>query len=306
MSARNVHYVHVGDAPLDIGPHVFPIEKYVLMPRALREELGVPDERMHGPERLARDDLTRVHGASYVEDLEYARVSPATARSELPVERAVIDGFVTMAGGTLAAARLALEHGIGFHVGGGFHHAFADHAEGFCYVNDVAVAIARLRSEGRVGPVAVVDVDVHQGNGTAHMLAGDPDSFTYSIHQQNNYPIKERSDLDRGLGDGVGDEDYLRFLGDDLDALDARIRPELVFYLAGVDPYRFDQLGGLALTREGLEARDRLVLERYTGRGVPVAVVLAGGYARSPEETTALHLGTARAAEGAAQAGRAS
>ncbi len=297
VSTRSVQYVHVGDAPLDIGPHVFPIEKYALMPRALREELGVPPERLHGPEALAREDLARVHTAPYVDDLENARVTPATAMSELPVERALIDGFVTMAGGTLTAARLALEHGIGFHVGGGFHHAFADHAEGFCYVNDVAIAIARLRAEQLIGPVALVDVDVHQGNGSAAMLGADADSFTYSIHQEMNYPIKEKSDLDRGLADGVGDEEYLRCLAEDLDTLDAHIRPQLVFYLAGVDPYRFDQLGGLSLTREGLEARDRLVLERYAGQGVPVAVVLAGGYARSPEETTSLHMGTARAAE---------
>jgi acetoin utilization deacetylase AcuC-like enzyme len=297
----SVHYVYLGDRALDIGPHVFPIEKYALLARALREELRVPPRRFHASEGLERSDLARVHGPAYLDDLEHARVTPATLSSELPVERAVIDGFVAMAGGTLKAARLALEHGIGFHVGGGFHHAFADHAEGFCYVNDVAVAIARLRAEGRLGRAALVDVDVHQGNGNAAILAADADTFTYSIHQEDNYPAKEQSDLDRGLPDGVGDEEYLRLLAEDLDTLDARFEPELVFYLAGVDPFLHDQLGGLALTRTGLERRDRLVLERFASRGVAVAIVLAGGYARSSEETALLHLGTARAAEAAAR-----
>jgi acetoin utilization deacetylase AcuC-like enzyme len=301
VPGRSVHYVHLGDAQLDIGPHVFPIEKYALLARWLREELAVPPERIHAPEVLTWSDLARVHGADYLDDLRHARATPATLMSELPVERAVIDGFVAMAGGTLTAARLALAHGIGFHVGGGFHHAFADHAEGFCYVNDVAVAIARLRAEGRLGRVALVDVDVHQGNGNAAILAGDADTFTYSIHQEENYPLKEKSDLDRGLADGVGDEEYLRLLAEDLATLEARFEPEVVFYLAGVDPYRHDQLGGLALTRAGLERRDELVLERFVRRGVPVAIVLAGGYARTPEETALLHLGTARAAEATAR-----
>jgi len=296
-----VHYVHHGDEPLDLGTHVFPTQKYGVLARALRAELGVGPERFHAPEILTRADLARVHASAYLDDLEHARSSPATLLSELPVERAVIEGFVAMAGGTLTAGRLALEHGIGFHLGGGFHHAFADHAEGFCYVNDVAIAIARLRAEGRLGRVAVVDVDVHQGNGTAALFRDDPGTFTYSIHQQRNYPVKERSDLDRGLEDLVGDEEYLRMLAADLDVLDERFDPEWVCYVAGVDPYLHDQLGGLALTEAGLEQRDRLVLARYARRGVPVAVVLAGGYARTAEETARLHLGTARAAEDAAR-----
>jgi len=299
----DVAYVHHGDEVLDIGRHVFPIEKYALLAGLLRRELGVPAARFHAPEPLSRADLARVHTPRYLDDLEHARRTPATVSSELPVERGVIDGFVRMAGGTLAAARLALTHGIGFHLGGGFHHAFPDHAEGFCYVHDVAIALARLRAEDLVARCLLVDVDVHQGNGSAVVLARDPLAFTYSIHQERNYPIKETSDLDRGLGDGADDEDYLFFLRADLDRIDARFTPDLVFYLAGVDPYEHDQLGGLALTRAGLEERDRLVLGRYRARGIPVAVVLAGGYARTPRETAELHLGTARAAEGAVTSG---
>ena len=154
--------------------------------------------------------MPRVHSTLYIADLQHARTTPATAASELPVSHAVIQGFLTMTGGSITAVRLAFEHGIGFHLGGGFHHAFADHAEGFCYVNDAAVAIERSRDDRTLRKVLIVDVDVHQGNGTAAIYADDANTFTYSIHQENNYPVKQRSDIDRGLADGVADAEYLR------------------------------------------------------------------------------------------------
>ena len=296
-----VHYVHHPQPTIDIGPHVFPIEKYAILCAWLRDELGVEDARWHEAESVERADLERVHTPGYVDDLMHARVSVATMRSELPIREDVIAGFLAMAGGAITTARLALEHGMGFHVGGGLHHAYADHAEGFCYVNDVAVAIARMRFEERVGRVLVIDVDVHQGNGTAVIFADDPETFTYSIHQENNYPLKERSDLDRGLPDGILDDAYLALLRADLDRIDADFEPDLVWYLAGVDPYARDQLGGLRLTAEGLYRRDELVLTRYAERGLPIAISLAGGYAPSPRETAELHMGTVRAAEAAAR-----
>ena len=294
-----VHYVHHPRPTIDIGPHVFPIEKYAILCSWLRDELGVPDTRWHEAGPVERADLERVHTPAYVDDLLSARITAATMRSELPIREDVIAGFLAMAGGAITTARLALEHGIGFHIGGGLHHAFADHAEGFCYVNDVAVAIARMRAEDRLERVLVVDVDVHQGNGTAAIFADDADVFTYSIHQENNYPIKERSDLDRGLPDRIGDEAYLDLLAEDLDRIDEgeASEPDLVWYLAGVDPYERDQLGGLALTAEGLRRRDELVLGRYAAAGRPIAISLAGGYAPSPRETAELHMGTVRVAE---------
>jgi acetoin utilization deacetylase AcuC-like enzyme len=297
-------YVHHPAQSIDIGPHVFPVEKYAILTGWLREELHIPDARWHEAETVDQEDLERVHTAAYVDDLMHARTSPRTRASELPIERAVIDGFVMMAGGAVTTARLALEHGIGLHVGGGLHHAFADHAEGFCYVNDVAVAIARMRFEGRLGRVLVVDVDVHQGNGTAAIFADDPDTFTYSIHQEWNYPVpKQHSDLDHGLADGTGEEAYLEALAADLDAIDARFEPDLVWYLAGVDPHERDLLGGLRLTAEGLRRRDELVLRRYAERGLPIAISLAGGYTHPPEETARLHLQTAEVAEALGRAG---
>lgn len=292
-----VQYVHEPMAHIDIGPHVFPTEKYDLLADAIRRELGVDEARFHGWEALTSNDLARVHTPQYLSDLSHARISPATESSELPVTASVIGGFQRMAGGSLTAARLALRHGIGFHVGGGFHHAFADHAEGFCYINDMAIAIERLRAKDGLGRVLFVDVDVHQGNGTAAIYVEDPETFTYSIHQENNYPVKERSDLDRGLEDGVGDDEYLACLREDLEAIDRTFEPELVCYVAGVDPHRDDMLGGLALTDDGILERDRMVLSRYVARGIPVAIFLAGGYSPDPAQTAKLHLGTARAAE---------
>ena len=295
-----VHYVHHPRPTIDIGPHVFPVEKYAILCAWLRDELGVPDARWHEAGPVERADLERVHTPAYVDDLLSARITRATMRSELPIREDVIAGFLAMAGGAITTARLALEHGVGFHVGGGLHHAFADHAEGFCYVNDVAVGIERMRADGRLERVLVVDVDVHQGNGTAAIFADDADVFTYSIHQENNYPFKERSDLDRGLPDRIGDEAYLGLLAEELDRIDEGegFEPDLVWYLAGVDPYRRDQLGGLGLTAEGLRRRDELVLGRYAARGLPIAISLAGGYAPTPRETAELHMGTIRAAEG--------
>lgn len=298
-AAHSVQYVCMSEAAPDIGEHVFPIEKYAIVPRLLVEELGVEPERLHGWDDVRDEDLARVHTPQYLADLREARTSWATMVSELPVTAAVIEGFRAMVGGSIAAVRLALAHGIGFHVGGGFHHAFADHAEGFCYLHDMAIAVERLRAEEGIERVLFVDVDVHQGNGTASIYAADADTFTYSIHQENNYPIKQRSDLDRGLDDGIGDDAYLEALLTDLETIHARFpAPDLVCYVAGVDPYRRDQLGGLGLTAEGLSRRDEAVLKRYAQQG-PVAVFLAGGYAPSAEETARLHLSTARAAEGA-------
>ena len=299
MHHLQVHYVEHPDSDIDIGPHVFPIQKYQIVPRLLRSALGIEDERGHPADKLAPDDLARVHTAAYISDLLHARTTLATATSELPVSRPVIQGFLTMTGGSITAVRLALDHGIGFHLGGGFHHAFSDHAEGFCYVNDVAIAIERTRADRRLDKVLIVDVDVHQGNGTAAIYAHDADTFTYSIHQEHNYPVKQRSDFDRGLPDGIEDAEYLQILTADLDAIESRFDPQLVCYLAGVDPYEHDQLGGLKLTQAGLEQRDRDVFDRFVRHGIPIAVLLAGGYARTPEETSVLHVGTARAAEAA-------
>jgi acetoin utilization deacetylase AcuC-like enzyme len=228
------------------------------------------------------------------------------ARLELPWSETMVEGFRLMVGGTVAAARAACRpHPTGAavpiacHIGGGLHHAFPNHGEGFCPFNDVAVAVRDLQSRG-VDRVAIIDLDVHHGNGTAFIFESDRRVFTFSMHQQHNYPMwKPAGSLDIGLPDGSGDS---RFIGDLTDALPAVMahRPQCVFYLAGADPYEDDQLGGLRLTRDGLRERDRMVIDRVTAGGIPLVVTLAGGYARYIEDTVAIHAATIAEAKKAA------
>jgi acetoin utilization deacetylase AcuC-like enzyme len=273
----------------DIGAHVFPTEKYALVRERLLAMGALAPDELGEPLPATREQLLRVHTEVYLADLEGLRWTPRTAASELPLDAAIVRAYTLAAGGTLAAARVALARGAGTHIGGGFHHAFADRAEGFCYVNDLAVAARALQHEGAVERVAIVDLDVHQGNGTARIFEGDPTVFTLSIHQEDNYPVpKQRSTLDIGLANGTRDAAYLARLDDALDAV-WEFRPDLVLYQAGADPYEDDQLGGLALTLEGLAARDARVLDGGAARAVPVVVTLGGGYARSQDDTVAIH-----------------
>ncbi|HEX2446234.1 MAG TPA: histone deacetylase [Vicinamibacterales bacterium] len=258
----------------------------------LREALGGRAAFL-APEPAAWDDLARVHTAEYLNKIRAGTLSfEEIARLELPWSRELSEGFRLMVGGTILAAERALDAGVSIHLGGGFHHAFADHGEGFCMFNDVAVAIRRLQRDGRIRRAAVVDCDVHHGNGTAMIFAGDADVFTFSIHQQHNYPSwKPPSDLDIGLPDGTRDEAYLGKLDEGVHAV-IRHQPEVVAYVAGADPFKEDQLGGLALTKDGLRRRDRMVFDACRNAGTPVFVTLAGGYARRVEDTVDIHLGT--------------
>jgi acetoin utilization deacetylase AcuC-like enzyme len=278
---------------VDIGPHVFVTAKYRLTrARLLAAGIAAEDDFV-APSPATRAELELVHDSRYLDKIERDDFSLAERmRLEVPMSPAVADAMALACGGTLLAGRLALEHGSAGHLGGGFHHAFADHGEGFCLLNDVAVAARVLLGEGKVGRVVIIDLDVHHGNGTASIFAGDPNVFTFSMHQERNYPAdKPASDLDVGLDDHTGDAAYLDALDRHLpEALDGS--PDLVLYLAGADPYREDQLGGLALTIEGLRRRDRMVLEAVQERRIPVAVVLAGGYAYRLEDTVRIHTAT--------------
>lgn len=280
---------------VDLFGHVFPAEKYRLIRDALlKRGLADPSVFIEAP-RASRDDLLLVHTREYVDDLIGLRWTPRTMRSELALTREIADAYITAAGGTIAASRLALEDGVCVHIGGGFHHAYPDHAEGFCYVNDVAVAVERLRCDKAVTRVAIIDCDLHQGNGTAFVFAADPAVFTFSIHQENNYPPKERSDLDIGLPDGADDDLYLSKLQAITGILDDH-RPEIAFYLAGADPFAEDKLGGLSLSQTGLLRRDELVFRECRRRSIPVCVVLAGGYADDVMDNVEIHVSTIVAA----------
>ncbi|HEY7462150.1 MAG TPA: histone deacetylase [Gemmatimonadota bacterium] len=288
-------YVYSPAYYADFGPHVFPVEKYRLVHQALRES-GVPASEFAEPEPATRAQLELVHTPAYLDDLEGCRLTERTAWSELPLTPEIVRLFVLSAGGTILAGRTALRSGRSVHLCGGFHHAFADRAEGFCYVNDLAVAVRALQREGAVERVAVLDCDLHQGNGTARIFRDDPTVFTFSIHQRDLYPVKERSDLDIHLPDGTGDAAYLEQLEVAVPAILDDFRPDLVLYQAGADPYRDDQLGSLSLTLEGLRERDRLIFGACATRKIPVAGTLGGGYARRVADTVAIHVGTCLAA----------
>jgi acetoin utilization deacetylase AcuC-like enzyme len=263
---------------VDLFGHVFPIRKYGLVREALLGRGIAKASDFFEAWPAADEDLLLVHTPEYVDDL-------------LNLTREIVNAYVISAGGTLQAARFALDDGVSVHIGGGFHHAYPDHAEGFCYVNDVAVAVRRLCQDHLVDKVAVIDCDLHQGNGTAFIFGEDPDVFTFSIHQENNYPPKERSDLDVGLPDSAGDDlylDELKILGPLLD----RHGPDMVFYLAGADPFEQDQLGGLTLSKAGLKKRDRIVFAECHRRDLPVCVVLAGGYAYNIQDVVDIHVAT--------------
>ncbi|HTW22250.1 MAG TPA: histone deacetylase [Candidatus Baltobacteraceae bacterium] len=288
---------------LNLGTHVFPSQKFRLIhDRLLAEKLASPDDFLV-PKPASDEDILRVHSQDYVYKLKSGSMSAAEIqRMEVPYSKKLVEACWLAAGGSILAGQRALEDGWAANVGGGFHHACPDHGEGFCVINDVAVAIRRLQFDGKIERAIVVDTDVHQGNGTAEIFSGDADIFTLSIHQEHNYPFpKARSTLDINLPDRIGDADYLAILEKHLHQAFRDFSPQILFYVAGADPYREDQLGGLSLTMEGLARRDALVFDYARRNGAPVAITLAGGYARKIEDTVSIHVNTILAARDAAQ-----
>jgi acetoin utilization deacetylase AcuC-like enzyme len=290
--------VYHNDYDLHLGAHVFPSQKFRLIRDALLADGVAGAEDFLVPEPVDDADVLRVHTDAWVGALLYDKLTlTERMRLEIPYSRETVRAFWLAAGGSILAGRRALENGFAANLTGGFHHAYAGHGEGFCMIHDVAIAIRRLQADGAIRTAMVVDTDVHQGNGTAAIFSGDSSVFTLSIHQENNYPLpKEFSDLDIGLADRTGDDEYLARLEKGLIASLEKFQPDIAFYVGGADPYREDQLGGLALTIDGLEARDRLVFEQLRKRGVPIAMTLAGGYARRVEDTVRIHVNTVRVA----------
>ena len=326
--------IYSDDYYLPIGSHVFPAEKYkCIHDRLLATGVAAPSDFVT-PRAATDEDVLLVHTPRYVEKLKTGTLS---AREELelevPYSPELVKAFWLAAGGSVLAADYALNDGVAISIGGGFHHAFPDHGEGFCVINDVAVAIRCMQRDEKIRQAMTVDCDVHQGNGTAAIFSGTrvsytelgsasgavmnpglnharpplrtrprstpvSDVFTISLHQLNNYPaFKPPSSLDLNLPDGIEDADYLANLGDALSLALEKFTPELICYLAGADPYREDQLGGLSLTIEGLKKRDALVFEIAKARDIPVMVTYAGGYALKLEDTITIHCNTVIAAK---------
>ena len=275
--------------PLPEG-HPFPMAKFPALHRILLGEGLIRNGDRVEPSPAGREVLRLVHTDRYLDELRTGLERGAERRLGLPWSEALERRSRLAVGGTVLAARMALEDGIAANLAGGTHHAYPDHGEGFCVLNDVAVAIRLLRGEGLLDRALVIDLDVHQGNGTAAVFADDPRTFTLSFHGQRNYPFrKEASSLDVGLPDGTGDDDYLERLTAALPQALLAGRPDLIVYLAGVDPVAGDRYGRLSLTRGGLHRRDRAVLSAARASGAALLLVMSGGYAASPEETADLH-----------------
>ncbi len=325
--------VYSDDYYLPIGAHVFPAEKYRMIHKRLLETGIAERGDFVEPQPAHDEDILLVHTREYVQKLKNGTLSAAEEmQMEVPYSPELVKAFWLSAGGSILAADLALRNGLALNIGGGFHHAFPDHGEGFCVIHDVAVAIKRMHREGRITRAMTVDLDVHNGNGTAaifppraakqagasktglghplpsasasrrdlhvadleeHHAAGELEVFTISLHQAHNYPLhKPPSSIDVHLPDATNDEEYLGWLDQSLSSAFRHFTPELLCYIAGADPYKEDQLGGLALTIEGLKKRDELVFRVARAHKVPVMVTYAGGYARRVEDTVTIHCNT--------------
>lgn len=288
---------------LNLGPHVFPSQKFRLIAETLLREGIATHEDFLQPTPASDEDILRVHTPEWVRKLKTGKLTPSDViLLEIPYSPELVEAVWLAAGGSILAGQCALRDGFGANLGGGFHHAYPDHGEGFCAIHDVAVAIRRLQADKTIRKAMVVDTDVHHGNGTAAIFRDDPSVFTISIHQENNYPAhKPPSSVDLHMMDRVDDEEYLRALVPAVQKALDEFSPDLMFYIGGADPFCEDQLGGLSLSKRGLLERDSRVLEEARRRGVPAATTLAGGYARRVEDTVRIHVNTILAAQEAAR-----
>lgn len=277
--------------PLPEG-HRFPMQKYRLVREGVTR--AVPNVEFHEAPFTTDGVLALAHHPDYIDRVSRGTLSSAEQKAiGFPWSPQMVERSRRSAGATISACRAALESGTAANLAGGTHHAYADRGEGFCVFNDAAIAARLMQAERRVQRVAIVDLDVHQGNGTASILARDDSVFTLSLHGEHNYPFrKECSDLDVALADGTSDDAYLDALRNALADLFARFSPQLIIYLAGADPHEGDRLGRLKLTMAGLAARDRMVLDHASERGIPVALTMAGGYGKNIQDTVAVHVQT--------------
>jgi acetoin utilization deacetylase AcuC-like enzyme len=284
--------------PLPEG-HRFPMIKYTLLPEQLLYEGTISSSNLFSPSALHDEDITSTHDAAYLQKLRSLSLSPAEIRrTGFPLSETLVQREIDIMSGTVQASLFALEHGIGMNIAGGTHHAFTGKGEGFCLLNDIAIAANYLLKHTQIKKILVVDLDVHQGNGTAEIFANEERVFTFSMHGEKNFPMhKERSSLDIGLPDGTGDEAYLKILGETLPRLIQEQEPQFIFYQSGVDVLDSDKLGRLALTHKGCRERDRMVLEQCRLNNIPLAVSMGGGYSERVSDIVEAHANTFRLAQ---------
>lgn len=280
---------------VDVGDHVFPTSKYRLLKKRMDHDSALYGKfEIMAPEPVTEKEVRTVHTGEYIDKLSSGTLShEEIAALEIPYSKSLVEASFVCCGGTLNAARQALVKKAAVHLGGGFHHAFADHGEGFCVLNDIAVSIRALQNECAIKKALVVDCDLHQGNGTALIFQGDTTVFTFSMHQENTYPFyKPEGDLDIALKDYTRDDIYLQHLYDKIPKIINTFKPDIILYLAGADPYEEDQLGNLALSKRGLRERDNFICTQALNFNVPIAITLAGGYAVNREDTVDIHYAT--------------
>jgi acetoin utilization deacetylase AcuC-like enzyme len=292
-----IFYTDIFPIPLPEN-HTFPVQKYALLRKHLLAFHFLKTENFNIPCAATFEEIRRVHDENYIRRLQNGELTPREIRPiGLPWSKEIVERARRSAGGTIEACRNALTDAVAFNLGGGTHHAFRDRGQGYCLLNDAAIACRALQGEDLVRKILIIDCDVHQGNGTAAIFKDDTSVFTFSIHGKNNFPYKkERSDLDIALDDETGDAKYLEELKQGLTYSLAQIDARLVIYLAGADPFKDDRFGRLALTKQGLAERDRMVFRHCYAAGLPVAVTMAGGYARRVEDTVDIHFQTVLAA----------
>ena len=278
--------------------HSFPKSKYDLLRRRIMESQIAQHVDLKIPRPATYEEIIRAHDPTYIHRLQNGELSAKEIRRVgLPWSPEIVQRARYSAGATIAACRAALEDGIAVNLGGGTHHAFSDHGQGYCWLNDSVIASRAIQAEGLVKNILIIDCDVHQGNGTAAIVNNDPTIFTFSIHGKNNFPYhKETSDLDIALADGTDDAAYLNAIEKGLAACMQNFKADFAIYLAGADPYKDDRFGRLAITKEGLAQRDRLVLHHLYKAGLPTAVTMAGGYARRVQDTVDIHFQSVLAA----------
>ncbi len=284
---------------VDIGAHVFPTVKYRLIKEKLLKDLDIVNKiDFIQPEAASEKDLERVHTKNYLDKLKNATLSAEEILTlELPYSKKLDESARLFAGGTIRATVAALEEGLGVHLGGGFHHAFPDHGEGFCVLNDIAVAVRTATEEGRIKKALIIDCDLQQVNWNAYRYKNNKNVSTSPILQENNYPFyKPKGDMDIGLADRTKDRPYLLELEKNIPKIISDFKPELIMYVAGADPYRHDQVGNLALTMDGLKRRDLFIYDQAKNYQIPLAIVLAGGYAVKQEDTVEIQFNTIKEA----------
>ncbi|TGK31831.1 histone deacetylase [Leptospira gomenensis] len=289
---ERIGLVYHPDYNMDLGPHVFPARKYQMVYNLVKQDPKLASLYIYKPESAREKDLALVHTEEFLRDFFGLKLTERTQYSELPLTKQIVQSFVLAVGGTILATELTEKYRFVYHIGGGFHHSMPDRAEGFCYLNDAAIAVKlyQLRNPGK--KILFVDLDLHQGNGNSVVFQNDPNVFTFSMHQENLYPKKETSGMDVPLEEGTDDQTYLQLLENSLERIVSSFRPDLIVYIAGADPFEGDSLGDLKLTFQGLRKRDKAIRDFALKTNARAVILPAGGYAKDFHDTVTIHYNT--------------